>query len=115
LALATRCIARAANFAGLLALAGEFGTHLRACARPSHDDAWLFRVTQSGPAGSAKRFVAVTCAVSIPPYSRASATDFLLASRFDSRAEQVQPDWVARLPEHEVRGDGEGPKPANGC
>jgi hypothetical protein len=25
-----------------------------------------------------------------------------------SRAEQVQPDRIARLPEHEVRGDGEG-------
>jgi hypothetical protein len=33
---------------------------------------------------------------------------FLACSRLESRVEQVQPDWVARLPEHEVRGDGEG-------
>ena len=80
-------IARAANFAGLLAWR-EFRTVLTgADAGPSRDVACLFK---SDPAGSSKRFAAVGCAVSFPPYSRASATA------------------LNRLPEHEVRGDGGG-------
>jgi hypothetical protein len=47
----------------------------------------------------------------VPPYSRASATASLFLSRFKSRVKQVQPAAVARLPEHEVRDDCEGPKP----
>ena len=42
-------------------------------------------------AGSAKRFVAVTCAVSIPPYSRASATAFLFASRSNRERNKCNP------------------------
>src|SRR4029077_17239167 len=52
-------------------LAGEFGHGFGPWARPSRDPAWLFPFDLER---SAKRFVAVTCAVSIPPYSRASAT-----------------------------------------
>ena len=37
------------------------------------------------PNGPTKRFIAVTCAVSIPPYSRASATAFLLFFPLDFR------------------------------
>jgi hypothetical protein len=46
--------------------------------------------SRSGPDRVIQRFAAVACAVSFPPYSRASATA------------------LNRLPEHEVRGGGEG-------
>jgi hypothetical protein len=63
-------------------------------------------------AGSSKRFAAVTCAVSIPPYSRASATAFLFPLDLGRGLNKCNPIEVARLPEHEVRGDCEGLKPA---
>lgn len=40
---------------------------------------------------------------------------FLVCVSIQSRAEQVQPDSVARLPEHEVRDDCWGLKPTIGC
>jgi len=61
------------------------------------------------PDGPTKRFIAVTCAVSIPPYSRASATAFLLFFPLDFEdVNKCNLIRVARLPEHEVRGDSEG-------
>src|SRR5882757_10807479 len=64
------------------------------------------------PNGPTKRFIAVTCAVSIPPYSRASATAFLLFFPLDFRGcNKCNLIRVARLPEHEVRGDSEGRSP----
>src|SRR6266852_6677502 len=110
---AMKCIARAANFAGLLAwrvnLARICGPvrGLPATTPGFSVRLWprQFTVTLTG---SAKRFVAVTCAVSIPPYSRASATAFLLASRLIRGPTKCNPIRIARLPEHEVRGDSEG-------
>jgi hypothetical protein len=63
-------------------------------------------------AESTKHFAAVTCAVSIPPYSRASATAFLGCLSIQAEGmNKRNPIEVARLPEHEVRCDCQGPKP----
>jgi hypothetical protein len=96
---ATVCIARAANFAGLLAWRVNSAPLAGLCA------AFPRRGLNF------QHFAAVTCAVSIPPYSRASATAFLSLASIRSRGNKCNPIEVARLPVHEVRDDCEGPKP----
>src|SRR6266576_1951088 len=78
--LSMKCIARAANFAGLLAWRVNLARLTGLCA--AFPRLRLAFWTLTGPT---KRFIAVTCAVSIPPYSRASATAFLLFFPLDFR------------------------------
>jgi len=61
--------------------------------------------------GSAKRFAAVTCAVSIPPYSRASATAFLRGAP-EGASPRVQPEGLPVFPSTKLAMSVRGARPA---
>ena len=99
-----KCIARAANFAGLLAWRVNLARNLWAYARPSHDDAWFPDPNGASQALHRSDLRSLDSAVQ----SRVG-DGFLVVFPLDFRGcNKRNLIRVARLPEHEVRGDSEG-------
>ena len=77
---------------------------MRAYARPSRDDAWRFTCDPSRVSQAIRR----SDLRSLDSAVQSRVGDGFLAVRSDGSESQAQLDGVARLPEHEVRGECEG-------